>query len=209
MNYMQKEKQLEILNTISNRPNFIEEYFSEENKIFISCCHSSKHKRAGKVKSENGEIHTAVIAMNVAKMINDSYGKELVYIIYKTNNEEDDPNYSEKSEYREYLIEKIKEKKGFLIDLHIMSEKREPDVDVGTGNEENLKGDKEMLKRIMKNLEKSELKITHNQIFAYTGKNNLSRNVAKDCKNCKADVKICISETCGNGKVEGTEKCDN
>jgi hypothetical protein len=34
---------------------------------------------------------------------------------------------------------------------------------------------------------------------------------AEDCKNCSADVKLCRSSTCGDGKIDENagEKCDN
>lgn len=177
---------IEKMKEEEERPNFIEEYYSEDNRVFISCPHSYRHKREGKVKSEQGEVHTAIIAKEIAKHINEKNKKNLVYIIYKTNNEDDDPNYSEESEYREYVINRLKNKSGIFIDLHTMSNKRKQDIELGTNNYNNIKQDKELLTRIKNIFMQRGMEVTNDQIFFASDENNVSKNVAKSCEKIKS-----------------------
>ncbi|MEH7249924.1 hypothetical protein V7114_24465 [Neobacillus niacini] len=98
--------------------------------ILISAPHSVTHYRNKNVKQ--GEFMTGVLATLLQERLD-------CYSITKTKNDNSDPNFDEVHPYKEKVKELIKKHKiSFLIDLHIMANKRPAAIEIGTGSGKNV-----------------------------------------------------------------------
>ena len=113
---------------------------SNESKVLISCPHAVSQLREGRLKS--AEKETGIMGL----ILNELYGYPL---ILKTSNKDDDANYDSKSEYKDTVINLVKEN-GYrcVVDLHQLSYKRKEDVNPGVAGYKNFKN-KELLKEIV------------------------------------------------------------
>ncbi|MCC5911640.1 MAG: hypothetical protein JJT76_14540 [Clostridiaceae bacterium] len=94
--------------------------------IIISAPHAVKQIRNGKIK--NPEIFTGSLALLLGDITD-------CHVIYRTFTGNGDSNKDMPCEYKNFLLEKIKEYNLFcLIDLHGLNKKRDLMIDVGTLN---------------------------------------------------------------------------
>ena len=104
-------------------------------------------------------------------------------IIYKTRNENNDANFDEKSNYRDELIDFLKNKKiGCVLDFHISAPSRPYSVKVGTGYGENICGRKDLQEIITEGLKKTYNEITVDSIFPASNPNTVSASVGNKAK---------------------------
>jgi len=113
---------------------------SNKSKVLISCPHAVSQLREGRIKS--AEKETGIIGL----VLNKLYGYPL---ILKTSNKNDDANYDPKSEYKDAVVNLVKEN-GYrcVIDLHQLSYKRKEEVNPGVAGCKNFKN-KELLNSIV------------------------------------------------------------
>ena len=113
--------------------------------VLLSAPHSVEHLREGNLKI--AEEETGAIVQIIAELANCS-------CIYKTYNNNDDANYDiERNEYKEKIIEIIKDNNiKVLIDMHGASNKHEFDIEIGTDNNKNLNGNNEILDLLIRKL---------------------------------------------------------
>jgi UV DNA damage repair endonuclease len=101
---------------------------SGNKKILISAPHAVEQTRDGKIKF--AEPETAMLAKKLNKI---GYPA-----IIKTKNDNDDANYDLDCPYKTALLEICKTNNiCFVLDLHQLSNKREMDFCLGTGDENN------------------------------------------------------------------------
>lgn len=138
--------------------------------IIISAPHSVKHFREGKEKV--GEFMTGALAIALNKSTGCS-------IIYKTKNDFTDPNYDQKHDYKTELIDLIdKYQIKMLIDLHIMSDTREPDIEIGTGTLKNINFDKNLLSIFTSIFQKANIqKVIVDKFFTAGNPNTVSSSI--------------------------------
>ena len=113
--------------------------------VLISAPHSVRQFRNGKIKEK--DLYTGPIVIELQRQTN-------CYCIYKTKNNNDDANYDiERNEYKEKIIEIIKDNNiKVLIDMHGASNKHEFDIEIGTDNNKNLNGNNEILDLLIRKL---------------------------------------------------------
>ena len=101
--------------------------------IILSAPHCVKQTRNGKIKGEEGE--TGAIVQYVSECTN-------CWCIYKTANKQDDANYDiENNTYKDAIIQIIKNNKiKLLLDIHGAGYENNFDIEIGTGQMENLQG---------------------------------------------------------------------
>lgn len=98
--------------------------------IIVSVPHAVRHMRDGKSKSP--ELYTGAIG----SLLHEQTG---VHLLAKCATDEEDPNYSLKSAYRDKLETIVKEHNiQLVIDLHGAKESHPFSIDVGTGNQKTL-----------------------------------------------------------------------
>ncbi|WP_085506029.1 hypothetical protein [Thalassobacillus devorans] len=142
--------------------------------IIISAPHSVPQLREGSVKQ--GEFRTGVLAL----LLNKHLG---CFSIYKTRNNGDDANFDESCEYKEALIETIKENQiELLIDLHIMSPKREADIELGTGYGKNISNNTYLIERCTASLKENGIEnIVVDENFPASYPHTVSATIAREC----------------------------
>ncbi len=113
---------------------------SNKSKVLLSCPHAVSQFREGRLKS--AEKETGIIGL----LLNELYGYPL---IVKTSNQDDDANYDPSSDYKDEIINLVKEN-GYrcVIDLHQLSYERIEDVNPGVAGYRNFKN-KELLNSIV------------------------------------------------------------
>ncbi len=144
--------------------------------IIISAPHCVTQTRNGKIKGKEGE--TGAIAQYIANKIE-------CYAIYKTYNNQDDANYDiENNPYKEAIIELIKQNNiELLLDLHGASYENEFDIELGTGNGENLYGKDFLIDDLKRSFKKYNIKnITINTKFKAASNHTISKTVSKATK---------------------------
>ena len=143
-------------------------------KIMFSAPHAVEQTRDGKIKY--AEKETALIAM----LLN----KEGYPCIIKTENIGDDANFDLECDYKDDLVEYIKDNKiQGLIDLHQMSPKREQMICLGTGGEDclNLLGSHNREARFFEHFSEYFENVSVNDPFAARGEGTISRYISKNC----------------------------
>ena len=106
------------------------------------------------------------------------------HAIYKTRNNLDDPNFDEKNEYKDVLIEYIKENNiKYLLDLHVMANFRHQDICIGTGLGKNIHNKLKLLSDMEnKFIENGFISTTIDDPFNAVYKHTVSATIAKRCK---------------------------
>lgn len=99
--------------------------------IILSAPHCVKQTRNGKMKGEEGE--TGAIVQYISERTN-------CWCIYKTANNQDDANYdTENNPYKEAIIQIVENNKiKLLLDIHGAGYENDFDIEIGTGQMENL-----------------------------------------------------------------------
>ncbi len=172
---------LHILEEFENK--FYDENFESPNgfellegksNFMISAPHSVTQVRNGKLKLP--EYRTGVIAYHVNQILG-------LPVIYKTKNLNDDANYDEKSEYRDALIEYIKENDiKFLMDIHLSSPEREYSIDIGTGRGAYIKNNEDIVVLFRKVFGQKYNRIETDYIFPALYPFTVSSQVHKYCR---------------------------
>ncbi|MCR5809701.1 MAG: N-formylglutamate amidohydrolase [Clostridiales bacterium] len=145
-----------------------------EGRVMISAPHSAEQTRNGRKKY--GEYLTGVLA----NMLHDELGCP---IICKTKNCKDDANYDEKSRYKQKLKKYvIKNKIGYLIDLHQMNPQRPEGIAVGTGEGRNISADPGIADRFVKCFEDAGIDgVAIDKPFSAINPNTVSSFIAREC----------------------------
>lgn len=141
--------------------------------VMISSPHCVDNIRNGEKKSL--EVKLKDIALELYKGTN-------CHAIYKTVVDNDDPNYSEESEYRNSLIDYINTNNiNFLIDLHGMKNNK-LDLEIGTNHLININNSKILYKYICNYFKSKNYKYSIDTKFAASGKNTVSSTINRECK---------------------------
>lgn len=144
--------------------------------VLISAPHSVRQLRNGKIKGK--DLYTGPIVMEIANQTK-------CYAIYKIFNNQDDANYDiENNEYKEKVLEIIKQRNVQLfIDIHGASNNDEFDIDIGTDNYRNLNGKKEVLEKFIQLCNKNGIyKIGIDKKFKASTLHTITKTVATNTK---------------------------
>lgn len=140
--------------------------------IMISAPHSVSQYRNGKIKV--AEKRTGIIVLLLKEMLDLS-------VIYKTKNKKDDANFDDKNEYRDTLVEYIKENKvKCLLDFHIAGSKRPFHLEIGTGQGKNIHGRDDLKEEIINSLGEKYERITVDEFFPAKNPNTVSATIARE-----------------------------
>lgn len=141
--------------------------------VMVSSPHSVPQTRNGNIKM--AERQTGILA----KMLHDEINCP---IICKTKNCGDDANYDDNSDYRNDLINYIKENNiKFLIDLHQLSSVREVQINIGTGQFKNI-SNIEQINIFLREFSVRNVGIIQiDYPFKASFQNTVSASVAKTC----------------------------
>lgn len=133
--------------------------------VLVSAPHAVSQVRNEKIKQN--EIYTGAYAKYIAKNTGAS-------LIYKCFNNSDDANFDIISDYKNKILDIIKEKNiQLLIDIHGASDKYKFDIDIATNNYKNV--DKSIADMLKNNLEKNNVKnIYIDEIFKANKINTIS-----------------------------------
>lgn len=106
------------------------------------------------------------------------------HAIYKTRNNLDDPNFDEKNEYKDTLMDYIKENDiKYLIDLHVMANFRHQDICIGTGEGKNIHKKEDVLNKMVDIFIDNKFNsVTIDDPFSAVYKHTVSATIAKKCK---------------------------
>ena len=152
--------------------------------LIFTAAHSVSQNREGRIKL--GECVCGAIVEGLCRDIN-CYGS------YKTVNMNDDANFDESNYFKDNCLNLVKEYNIRLaIDIHCMSDKRDYDVDIGTGEGKNLKINKEAALKIQQIFVKngiSNVKIDH--IFKSNNPNTLSSFLSREGNIDAIQLEIC------------------
>lgn len=133
---------LDVVRKVNSKEKLIFNYFKVikgKNNILVSAPHAYKHIRDGKVKSN--EYNTSNI-VKILKYFTDSH------IIYTDKPTKEDPNFDVKNEYKNILIQYIKENNiKYFIDIHGYVDAKS-DLIIGTNDKKNINNDCNLLKNI-------------------------------------------------------------
>ncbi|MFG6120064.1 hypothetical protein [Thalassobacillus sp. B23F22_16] len=142
--------------------------------IIVSAPHSVPQLRKGNLKQ--GEYRTGVLAIQLHEDLG-------CFSMYKTRNNGDDANFDETCEYKEALIETIKHNQiELLIDLHIMSPKREADIELGTGHGENISYNTYLIERCINSFKENGIEnIIVDENFPASYPHTVSATIAREC----------------------------
>lgn len=142
--------------------------------IILSSPHSTTHYRLNKDKI--GEYRTGCVVDYLSKKL-DCHG------IYKTKHNFDDPNWDESTPYKENLIKYVKENDiKYLIDLHMMSPKREYLIEIGTGRGKNV-FESEIIDDMKSIFLKNSLQpLEIDKLFSANNPNTISASIARECQ---------------------------
>jgi hypothetical protein len=162
--------------------NFIKELYDNEangykiekgnGKIMLSSPHSVSQIRNGKTKI--GEYRTGLIVKEINRINNNS-------VIYKTKNLNDDANYDSKCKFKNRLLEYLNSNKDIkmIIDLHISSDKKEYDIDIGTGNGNNICHRQDVLELMVNKLKSIYTNTYVDNTFPASYKHTVSSTVSR------------------------------
>ncbi|WP_096202799.1 hypothetical protein [Bacillus sp. FJAT-45350] len=142
--------------------------------VLVSAPHSVPQLRQGKVKQ--GEYTTGVLAQLLHEETN-------CFSLYKTKMNNDDPNFDEKNAYKDMLITIVKESNiEFLLDLHIMSSKRDYNIDIGTARGKNIFGNFSLIDDIIEVFTTFSISnVEVDKIFTAGNPNTVSSTIAREC----------------------------
>ncbi len=141
-------------------------------KIVFSSPHAVEQTRNGTIKFS--EPDTGVLAMELNKL---GYP-----CIIKTQNLNDDANFDLECDYKKDLIAFIKNNQiKAVVDLHELSNKREQDICIGTGGDDNknLIGNSELVEEIASIFNKEFNNVTVNVPFMASGDGTISCYISK------------------------------
>jgi hypothetical protein len=166
------KKNLKIFYNKNNKNSF--ELLEGCGSVIVSAPHSVEQIRNGKIKF--AEYQTGAIT----RILHEKIGCP---VIYKTKNCNDDANYDDKSDYRDFLIQYIKKNDiKLLMDLHQMAPRREMNIDIGTGRGKNILQRYDLLEKIITFFNNNGVKnIMVDEIFDATYKNTVSAHVSSSC----------------------------
>ncbi len=139
-----------------------------KNNVLISAPHGVSQVRLGKYKySEIGSLTTALYLFNNSNC----------YLIAKTQNNNDDANFDEKSKYKNSIEKLVQNNKiKYIIDIHGLSSKRDCDINLGTHLGQNIKTDEDLFNDLHKALLKNNF-ITQIDKPFMAGKNTISSSM--------------------------------
>ncbi|UFT98662.1 hypothetical protein KO561_15895 [Radiobacillus kanasensis] len=104
------------------------------------------------------------------------------FCMYKTRNQKDDANYDEAHAYKDEMVNLVKEHNiQYVLDLHIMSDRRSHFVDIGTGKGKNINGEEEKIQRlneILASHQVSHVKVDH--VFSAAFPHTVSSTVHRE-----------------------------
>lgn len=140
--------------------------------VLISAPHSVTHFREGKTKF--GEFMTAPLAIALHEAIDCAY-------ITKQKNNLTDPNFDAVHPYKQEIIQFVTANDiRFMLDLHIMSSKRVPNIEIGTGKGQNIFGQTKLIQLLIEAFEAETLEpIIVDELFTGGNPNTVSSTVAK------------------------------
>lgn len=144
--------------------------------VLISAPHSVRQLRNGKIKGK--DLYTGPIVMEIANQTQ-------CYAIYKIFNNQDDANYDiENNEYKEKVLEIIKQRDiQLFIDIHGASDNDEFDIDIGTDDYKNLNEKKEVLEKFIQLCNKNGIyKIGIDKKFKANTLHTITKTVAINTK---------------------------
>ena len=129
--------------------------------FIISAPHSTPQTRNGLIKT--GEYRTGLIALLMNSIFNH-------HIFYKTKNLNDDANYYENCIYKKNICNYIVKNPSIemLIDLHISSDKRKHDIEIGTGYGKNINQKKYLVNTFFQEFSNYYKNIFIDQLFTAT-----------------------------------------
>ena len=141
--------------------------------VIISTPHSVTHFRQNKMKI--GEYMTAAIAIALHQQLNCSY-------ITKRKNNFTDPNFDIIHPFKQAIIDYIETNKvEFLIDLHIMSSKRKPAIEIGTGKGKNIFNRTDIVHHLIESFTHYHIKpVIVDQLFTASNPNTVSSTIARE-----------------------------
>ena len=144
-------------------------------KIILSAPHNVKHTRKNSVRPR--ETKTGTIVRTLSKKYN-TYG------IYKNSKDcNNDANWDEKCEYKEYIKNIVKKEKiKALIDFHGMAAHREQDICIGINNGKNIYGNYDIVSGMVEIFNKYGFKnVTIDNPFNAGYEYCVSNYIAKEC----------------------------
>ena len=152
-------------------------------KVMMSAPHCVDHLRNKKIKK--GEVNTDTLIKRIKEKID-------ISIIYKTTPLSDDPNYDEKSEYKEELAKVIKEQKIImLLDIHGMDYRRKEDICIGTAHGKNLNNRSDILEYAVKVFKDAGYSnVTIDEPFSADNINCVSTYISKNCSIASLQIEI-------------------
>ncbi len=166
-----------------------------KNNVLISAPHGVSQVRLGKYKySEIGSLTTALYLFENSNC----------FLIAKTQNNNDDANFDEKSKYKnsiEKLVESNKIK--YIIDIHGLSSKRDCDINLGTHLGQNIKTNENLFNSLQEILIKNNF-ITQIDKPFMAGKNTISSSMVNKNANVWA-IQIEINCAITNKKENYTK----
>ncbi len=162
---------------------FLNESFNSQNAfiieagtipVVVSAPHSVPQWRLEAVKQ--GEFRTGSLARFLHR---DTF----CHCVYKTRNMHDDANFDDKNEYKDALVQYVKDNNiKYLIDLHIMSQLRPHSVDLGTGHGLNIANDYSKIRAMLCIFNECNISdVLIDKIFSAANPNTVSATVAREC----------------------------
>lgn len=171
-----------IYNDLISDINHKEKIIMGNGNILLSCPHCVVHFRNGKLKS--AEPETVTLAYYINKGLNIPY-------IYKTNSDNEDANYDPISNYKDLVIDYIKNNNiKLFIDLHQLKSERNEYIDLGIANGKNI-NDIKILNCFIDAFEKYNIKkVFIDEPFSADGENVLSSYVHTHCNIDSIQIEI-------------------
>lgn len=171
---IKKLQQIELQYELEQFPDELEfQIITGTLPLLISAPHSVTHFREG--KSKFGEFMTAAIAISLNELVGCSY-------ITKRKNNFTDPNFDAQHPYKNEIIKFVQHNPTlFIIDLHIMSNKREANIEIGTGKGKNIFGQTELIAQLVQAFEAQQLQpIIIDELFTGGNPNTVSSTIARE-----------------------------
>ncbi|MBE5745774.1 MAG: hypothetical protein E7359_00590 [Clostridiales bacterium] len=137
-----------------NRKNFINKNKNNDhivlkgkNNVLISSPHGVSQIRLGKYKyCEIGSLTTALYLFENSNC----------FLIAKTQNNNDDANFDEKSKYKNSIENLIQNNKiNYIVDIHGLASKRDCDINLGTHLGQNIKLNEKLFDNLYNSLVKN------------------------------------------------------
>lgn len=150
-------------------------YKKGEFPIILSAPHNVEQLRNGKIKY--AESDTGPLVLLLSDLTN-------CHAIYKTHNLNDDANYDEQSDYKNFLINYIKsENIKMLLDIHQLSPTRVQDIEVGTAKGRNIQYKFGLIDKIVSHFKENKiLNIYVDEQFSSCYEHTVSSTIARECQ---------------------------